>query len=44
MYNFYDNFMVKTFNTKLLLTVKDSLCYEIHGKNIQNNIQIQRIT
>ena len=34
MYNFYDNFMVKTFNTKLLLTDKDSLYYEIHGKNI----------
>ena len=42
MYNFYDNFMVKTFNTKLLLTDKDSLYYEIHGKNIYKTTYKQK--
>ena len=32
MYNFHHNFMIKKFNTKLLFTVTDSLCYEIYGK------------
>ena len=25
--------MIRTFNTRLLFTDTDSLCYEIHGKN-----------
>ena len=33
MYNFHYNFMIKKFNTKLLCTDTDSLCYEIHEKN-----------
>ena len=33
MYNFHYNFMIKRFNTKLLFTDRDSLCYEIYQKN-----------
>ena len=36
--NFHYNFMIKKFNTKLLFTDTDSLCYEIHGKNIYEKI------
>ena len=32
MYNFHYNFMIKKFNTRLLFTDTDNLCYEIHGK------------
>ena len=32
MYNFHYNFMTRKFNTKLIFTDTDSLCYEIHGK------------
>ena len=32
MYNFHYNFMTKIFNTKLLFTDTDTLCYEIHVK------------
>ena len=35
MYNFHYNFMIKKFNTKLLFTDTDSLCYEIYEKNPQ---------
>ena len=38
MYNFHYNFMIKKFNTKLLCTDTDSLCYEIHEKNIYKKI------
>ena len=31
-YNFHYNFMIRKFNTILLSTDTDSLCYEIHGK------------
>ena len=31
MYNFHYNFIVKIFNTKLLFTDTDSLCYKIDG-------------
>ena len=30
--NFHYNFMIRKFNTKLLFTDTDSLCYEIYGK------------
>ena len=33
MYNFHYNFLIRKFNTRLLFTDTDSLCYEIHGKN-----------
>ena len=33
MYNFHYNFMIRKFNTRLLFTDTESLCYEIHGKN-----------
>ena len=33
MYNFHYNFMIRKFNTKLLFTDTDSLCYEIYEKN-----------
>ena len=32
MYNFSYNFMIRKFNTGLLLTDTDSLCYELHEK------------
>ena len=32
MYNFHFNFMIRKFNTKLLFTDTDSLCYEIYGR------------
>ena len=38
MYNFRYNFIIKKFNTKLLFTDTDSLCYEIHGKNPHKKI------
>ena len=34
MHNFHYNFMIRKFNTRLLFTDTDSLCYEIHGKNL----------
>ena len=33
MYNFHYNFMIRTFNTRLLFIDTDSLCYELHEKN-----------
>ena len=33
MYNFHYNFMIRKFNTRLLITDTDSLCYELHEKN-----------
>ena len=33
MYNFHYNFMIRKFNTRLLFTDTDSLCYETRGKN-----------
>ena len=33
MYNFHHNFMIRKFNTTLLFTDTDSLCYELHEKN-----------
>ena len=32
MYNFHYNFMIKKFNTRLLFTDTDSLCYELYEK------------
>ena len=32
MHNFHYNFMIRTFNTKLLFIDTESLCYEIYGK------------
>ena len=32
MYNFHYNFMIRKFNTKLLFTDANSLCYEIYEK------------
>ena len=33
MYNFHYNFMIRKFNTRLLFTDTDSLCYELYEKN-----------
>ena len=33
MCNFHYNFMIRKFNTRLLFTETDSLCYELHEKN-----------
>ena len=33
MYNFHYNFMITKFNTRLLFTDTDSLCYELYEKN-----------
>ena len=32
MYNFHYNFMIRKFNTKLLFTDTNILCYKIYGK------------
>ena len=32
MCNFHYNFMIRKFNTRLLFTATDSLCYELHEK------------
>ena len=32
MYSFHHNFMIRKFNTRLLFTDTDSLCYELHEK------------
>ena len=42
MYNFHYNFMIRKFNTKLLFTDTDSLCYEIYKKKPYKNVQVQR--
>ena len=34
--------MIRKFNTKLLFTDTDSLCYEIYEKIHVKNVQIQR--
>ena len=33
MYSFHYNFMIRKFNTRLLFTDIDSLCYELYEKN-----------
>ena len=33
MHNFHYNFMIGKFNTRLLFTDTDRLCYELHEKN-----------
>ena len=38
MYNFHYNFMIRKFNTRLLFTDTDSLCYELHEKNPYKNM------
>ena len=38
IYNFHYNFMIRKFNTILLFTDTDSLCYEIYGKKPHNKI------
>ena len=38
MYNFHYNFAIRKFNTKLLFTDIDSLCYELHEKNPYKNM------
>ena len=43
MYNFHYNFMIRAFNTRLLFTDTDSLCYERHEKSpYKKNVQVQR--
>ena len=43
LYNFDYNFMITKFNTRLLFTDTDSLCYEFHEKNpCKKNVQVQR--
>ena len=39
MCNFYYNFVIRKFNTRLLFTDIDSFCYEIHGKNPHTKMQ-----
>ena len=38
MYNFHYTFMIRKFNTKLLFTDTDSLCYEIYENNPHKKI------
>ena len=38
MHNFDFHFMIKKFNTKLLFTDTDTLCYEIYGENPHQKI------
>ena len=42
MYHFPYSFMIRKFNTRLLFTDTESLCYEIHGKKRIKNVQVQR--
>ena len=39
IYNFHYNFMIRKFNTRLLFTDTDSLCYELHEKNSYKKVQ-----
>ena len=39
MYNFHYDFMIRKFNTRLLFTDTDSLCYERHEKNSHKKMQ-----
>ena len=43
MFNFHDNFMIRKFNSRLLFTDTDSLCYK-HCASTKNckNVQVQR--
>ena len=34
MFNFHCNFIIRKFNTRSLFTDTDSLCYELHEKNL----------
>ena len=34
--------MIRKFNTRLLFTDTNSLCYEINGKNPQKIVEVQR--
>ena len=38
MYNFHYNFMIRKFNTRLLFTDTDSLCYQFYKKNLYKEI------
>ena len=38
MYDFHYNFMVTSFDVKLLFTDTGSLCYEVSGEGIYENI------
>ena len=42
IYNFHYNLMIRKFNTKLLFTDSDSLCYEIYEKNPPINMTITK--
>ena len=42
MYNFHYNFMIRKCNTRLLFTDTDSLCYKLHEKTIQKNVEVQK--
>ena len=42
MYNFHDNFMIRKFNTRLLFTDTNSLCYELHEKNLYKKMYKQK--
>ena len=39
MYNFHYNFMIRKFNTRLLFTDTDSLCYKLQEKNLYKKMQ-----
>ena len=38
VHDFHYNFMIRKFNTKLVFTDTDSLCYEIYGKKPHKKI------
>ena len=38
MHNFHYNFMIRKFNTRLLFTDTESLCYEIYNVQVQRTI------
>ena len=41
MYNFHYNFMIRKFNTRLLFTDTDSICFDLREKkSIQKNVQV----
>ena len=42
MYNFHYDFVIRKCNTRLLFTDTDSLCYKLHEKTIQKNVEVQK--
>ena len=42
MYNFHYDFVIRKYNARLLFTDTDILCYKLHEKTIQKNVEVQK--